>query len=492
MALLLGLLLLGARVPTTAYAAEVPEITITFDEPVAGASAATAPTLVCKQGYEIDWTDYREVSDTTKEFTGTFENDHAYVASMNLYLPSGDTLSQDCNITINGTRLSPMLGVELENLSTYMNMELGDFSGVMLTFMFTLPATGNDTAGTTENTVDGDNTSATTESAADGSASATTESTDSGNDSATTEDKSSTTEKTADSSSTDTETPTGNAVVSEVTVTFQEPEAGTSAAVCPTPVCSQGYEVTWADYREVSDTEKIFTGTFENNHVYIASMDLTLPVGSSFAQDCSFTVNGTKLSPMIGVELDSLSTYLTIDMGDAPAAKLTYMFTLPSTQNDPGSTTGTTGTTEPPVSDGKTTPVTETPADGKTTATTESSSGSQTIPTIGSVTDDKTESAAEAAVSTKTSLKVKASKTSLKRSAKKQTVKLTVTTNSNGKVSYSAASNSKKLKKYVSVNKKGVITFKKNAPKGTYKIKVTVAAKDDFKSASKTIKIKIK
>ncbi len=67
-----------------------------------------------------------------------------------------------------------------------------------------------------------------------------------------------------------------------------------------------------------------------------------------------------------------------------------------------------------------------------------------------------------------------------------------VSTNSSGKLTYSTASNSKKLKKYISVNKKGVVTLKKNAPKGTYKVKVTVAAKDGFKSVSRTIKIKVK
>nr|MCR5283184.1 hypothetical protein [Lachnospiraceae bacterium] len=67
-----------------------------------------------------------------------------------------------------------------------------------------------------------------------------------------------------------------------------------------------------------------------------------------------------------------------------------------------------------------------------------------------------------------------------------------VTTNSKGKVSYKVACKSAKLKKCVKVSKKGVITIKKKAPKGSFKVTVTVAANGTMKSISKTITIKVK
>ena len=47
-------------------------------------------------------------------------------------------------------------------------------------------------------------------------------------------------------------------------------------------------------------------------------------------------------------------------------------------------------------------------------------------------------------------------------------------------------------KKYITISKTGKVTVKKNTPKGTYKIKVKVAAKGNYKTTVKTIKIKIK
>ena len=51
---------------------------------------------------------------------------------------------------------------------------------------------------------------------------------------------------------------------------------------------------------------------------------------------------------------------------------------------------------------------------------------------------------------------------------------------------------SKKLKKYVKISKSGQITIKKNAPKGSFKVDVTVDQDGTYKSAAKTITIKIK
>ncbi|MCR5338360.1 MAG: hypothetical protein K6E75_07365 [Lachnospiraceae bacterium] len=112
-----------------------------------------------------------------------------------------------------------------------------------------------------------------------------------------------------------------------------------------------------------------------------------------------------------------------------------------------------------------------------------------------SKTDDqaKTDSQQQTQASVTPKLTVKASKKSLKKGfKKKQTLNLKVTTDSTGKVSYSVASNSKKLKKYISVNAKGKVTLKKKAIKGTYKVVVKVAADGKYKEASKTIKIKVK
>ena len=55
-----------------------------------------------------------------------------------------------------------------------------------------------------------------------------------------------------------------------------------------------------------------------------------------------------------------------------------------------------------------------------------------------------------------------------------------------GKVTYKSSS------KYVKVSKKGKVTISKKAKKGTYKIKVTVAAKGNYGKCVKYIKIRVK
>ena len=50
----------------------------------------------------------------------------------------------------------------------------------------------------------------------------------------------------------------------------------------------------------------------------------------------------------------------------------------------------------------------------------------------------------------------------------------------------------KKLRKYITVNKKGKVTLKKGAKKGTYKVTVTIKATKNYKKAQKTIKIVVK
>lgn len=58
-----------------------------------------------------------------------------------------------------------------------------------------------------------------------------------------------------------------------------------------------------------------------------------------------------------------------------------------------------------------------------------------------------------------------------------------------GKVTYKVT---KGKKKYIKVSKAGKVTVKKGAVKGTYKVKLTVAAKGNYKKTTKTITIKVK
>lgn len=78
---------------------------------------------------------------------------------------------------------------------------------------------------------------------------------------------------------------------------------------------------------------------------------------------------------------------------------------------------------------------------------------------------------------------------------KKKTLKLGVKVNkgkAHGIVTYKVTKYPKGAKKYITVNKKGVVTIKKRAKKGTYKIKVTANANAKMKKATKTVTIKIK
>lgn len=78
---------------------------------------------------------------------------------------------------------------------------------------------------------------------------------------------------------------------------------------------------------------------------------------------------------------------------------------------------------------------------------------------------------------------------------KKKTLKLDVKVNkgkAHGVVTYKVTKYPKGAKKCVTVNKKGVVTIKKGAKKGTYKIKVTANSNAKMKKATKTVTIKIK
>ena len=76
-------------------------------------------------------------------------------------------------------------------------------------------------------------------------------------------------------------------------------------------------------------------------------------------------------------------------------------------------------------------------------------------------------------------------------SLKKKATTFTLKTKGVGTKTFKASVPSK-LKKYISVSKKGKVTLKKGAKKGTYKIVVKCAGSKNYKSGSKTITIKVK
>ena len=85
----------------------------------------------------------------------------------------------------------------------------------------------------------------------------------------------------------------------------------------------------------------------------------------------------------------------------------------------------------------------------------------------------------------KTSVKVK----DLKKKSKKIKITVKKAKSFKGKVSYKVVKGSSK---YISVSKKGYVTLKKGAKKGTYKVKVTVSGYGKYNPMSKTITIKVK
>ncbi len=90
-----------------------------------------------------------------------------------------------------------------------------------------------------------------------------------------------------------------------------------------------------------------------------------------------------------------------------------------------------------------------------------------------------------------TSNKEEISVSKIKKKDQKVTVKVE---RSKGKITVKNVS-SKKLKKYLTVKVKGkkvICTVKKGAPKGTYKVKITVAKKGKIKKTTKTIEIVVK
>jgi len=81
-------------------------------------------------------------------------------------------------------------------------------------------------------------------------------------------------------------------------------------------------------------------------------------------------------------------------------------------------------------------------------------------------------------------------RTKLKKKSK--SVSLKCKTNSTGALIYKVYKTPKKGKKYIKVSTSGKVTLKKKAPKGTYKIKVSVQENDAYTKAEKIISIKVK
>ena len=87
--------------------------------------------------------------------------------------------------------------------------------------------------------------------------------------------------------------------------------------------------------------------------------------------------------------------------------------------------------------------------------------------------------------------KVKASE--VKKAAKKVKIVAKKNKNDEGAVTFEVSNKTKKaLKKYVKVSKKGVVTLKKGAKKGTYKIIVKKAGYLKYNPVKKVIKIRVK
>ena len=84
-----------------------------------------------------------------------------------------------------------------------------------------------------------------------------------------------------------------------------------------------------------------------------------------------------------------------------------------------------------------------------------------------------------------------ASKTYKTTAVVKKNQTFTIGAKATGKVTYKVASTPKNAEKYISVNRSGKVTVKKNAPAGTYKITVSAAATSVVKAASSTVTVKV-
>lgn len=92
-------------------------------------------------------------------------------------------------------------------------------------------------------------------------------------------------------------------------------------------------------------------------------------------------------------------------------------------------------------------------------------------------------------------ISVKTASKKIKFSALKKAKKafnIKASTSGKGKLTYKVTNYPSKAKSFISVSKTGKVTLKKNAKKGTYKIKISAASNSNYKSTSKTITVKVK
>nr|MCR4937572.1 hypothetical protein [Lachnospiraceae bacterium] len=74
---------------------------------------------------------------------------------------------------------------------------------------------------------------------------------------------------------------------------------------------------------------------------------------------------------------------------------------------------------------------------------------------------------------------------------KKKAVSFSIGAKAETSLKYKVVSTPSGGSKYISVTKKGKVTLKKGAKKGTYKIRVTALGTSEYKKATKTIKVNI-
>ena len=75
---------------------------------------------------------------------------------------------------------------------------------------------------------------------------------------------------------------------------------------------------------------------------------------------------------------------------------------------------------------------------------------------------------------------------------KKKAVSYTIGAKAKGSLSYQISSTPKNAGKYIRVTKKGKVTLKKGAPKGTYVIRITAKETSVYKKATKNVKVTVK
>ena len=133
---------------------------------------------------------------------------------------------------------------------------------------------------------------------------------------------------------------------------------------------------------------------------------------------------------------------------------------------------------------------------GKVTLKKKAPAGTYQITVFANATADKNVASRIVTVNVaknKQSLTAKVSKKTVKATAlKKKAAKITVKAKGKGKLTYKVTAVPAGADKYISVTKKGKVTLKKGAPKGTYKIQVTAGETSRYAKAVKTVSIKVK